>query len=212
MVEGSKPYTQETLRELKWNNLGYRFAAAFGDRDIAEIDYIYEQMAQLYTSVSRAGDQSRLLARVTAHINESDYFNTVNEPDTREKVLREVVQRRGQMEFRNNLLAAYNGRCVVSNCDAIPALEAAHIVPYTANGTHAISNGLLLRADLHTLFDLDLIAIQPASRKVVLANELQNTAYAEFDGAKLRAPEKPEATPSEEVLLHRWTTGKWQTS
>jgi putative restriction endonuclease len=42
---------------------------------------------------------------------------------------------------------------------SLPALEAAHIKPYRENGPHRVSNGLLLRADLHRLFDTGYITI-----------------------------------------------------
>jgi predicted restriction endonuclease len=86
-------------------------------------------------------------------------FNPSDIQDARDKVARLVSKRRGQPEFQRKLLDAYNSKCAMSQCDAIPALEAAHIIPYKGPETNHISNGLLLRADLHTLFDLCHIAV-----------------------------------------------------
>ncbi len=66
-------------------------------------------------------------------------------------VLGAIQSRRGQPEFRQRLLAAYEGRCAITGCNVAEALEAAHIVPYAADGTYATSNSLLMRADIHTL-------------------------------------------------------------
>ncbi|HEY4177970.1 MAG TPA: HNH endonuclease [Kofleriaceae bacterium] len=122
---------------------------------------------------------------------------------TIERTLRSVVLRRGQPAFRNALLEAYEGTCAISSCDAIAALEAAHVIPVALRGETACSNGLLLRADLHTLFDLDLLGIEPSNRSVVLAASLSNTSYRELVGVRLRAPVHAEP-PRDNALQVRW--------
>lgn len=102
-------------------------------------------------------------------------------------VLRSIKERRGQPEFRQRLLAAYNGRCVISGCTVVEALEAAHIIPYCENGAYDASNGLLVRADIHTLFDLHLLSICP-DKNVVQLNPRLRPAYGQFEGKVLRAP------------------------
>lgn len=67
-------------------------------------------------------------------------------------------------------------------------LEAAHIVPYNGAATNTGSNGLLLRADLHKLFDLYLIAIDGATRQVRCSEQLRESEYWQFDGGRLREP------------------------
>src|SRR5262249_48430542 len=69
------------------------------------------------------------------------------------KVKWAIHDRRGDEEFRAKLLAAYGGRCAITGCDAEAALEAAYIVGDAETGEQDVSNGLLLRADIHTLFD-----------------------------------------------------------
>jgi predicted restriction endonuclease len=87
-------------------------------------------------------------------------------------------------------------------------LEAAHIIPYKGPATNSLQNGLLLRADLHTLFDLGLITIEAETLRVIVAPTLQMTMYAKFAGKELRAPKDPTAQPSIEALrLHRQWTG-----
>jgi len=70
--------------------------------------------------------------------------------------------RAGQQEFRQRLLDAYGRRCAVSNCAVEEALEAARIIPDTVVGDAGMDprNGILLRADIHRLFDCGLIGFR----------------------------------------------------
>jgi hypothetical protein len=94
--------------------------------------------------------------------------------------------------------------CAITACDAADALEAAHIVPYCGEQSNHAANGLLLRADLHTLFDLDLIGIEPHTLKVSLVPDLRRLTYAEFHGKILAAPSDPADRPSKNALAERW--------
>ena len=116
------------------------------------------------------------------------------------RTLRSVLQRRGQQVFRGKLMVAYGGRCAVSGWDGGAALEAAHIIPYAESGMNEVGNGLLLRADIHTLFDQGLITIDPDHFTVSLSAKLKQTKYQEFDGKKIRLPADPEDHPSRESL------------
>lgn len=85
---------------------------------------------------------------------------------------RQVRIRRGQDEFRARLLEVYGNRCAVTGT-AMPALlEAAHIVPHAEGPDYRSSNGLLLRADIHTLYDLHHLSIDGRGQ-VHLSAELQ---------------------------------------
>ena len=83
------------------------------------------------------------------------------EDDARERVMREIVKRQGQQEFRQRLLEAYQGRCAITDSSTVEVLEAAHIRPFNGPETNKLPNGLLLRSDLHTLFDMGFITISP---------------------------------------------------
>ena len=71
-----------------------------------------------------------------------------------------VTPRLGQGTFRYAVEATY-GQCAVTREHSLPALEAAHIVPCAENGVHDIPNSLLLRADLHKLFDRGYVTVAP---------------------------------------------------
>lgn len=121
-----------------------------------------------------------------------------------DRVLRAIVLRRGQRRFRDALLRAYDGRCAMTGCDAVDALEAAHLIGAAEGGRAQPSNGLLLRADLHTLFDLDRIGVHPERRTIHLCRGLRGTAYAELDSRPLRRPAEAPCEPDGAALSERW--------
>jgi ferredoxin len=120
------------------------------------------------------------------------------------RVDRSVPVRERQAEFRRVLLAVYGGRCAISGCDAKLALEAAHIQPYSENAPSTIANGLLLRADIHILFDCGAIRIHPKTFRVSLSQELRGTEFEEFEGVPIALPENPNHHPNGERLRYRW--------
>jgi putative restriction endonuclease len=110
-----------------------------------------------------------------------------SEDDARERELRVVFLRRGQAAFRRALLNAYEKRCAITGRTMEAVLEAAHIVPYNGDDTNRCNNGLLLRADIHTLFDLGLLWVN-REMKIEVANALQLTEYGDLHGKGLRLP------------------------
>lgn len=124
--------------------------------------------------------------------------------DARLRVVRQIVARRGQRVFRAALLQAYGGRCAITGTDAEAVLEAAHLRPYRGKDSNVLSNGLLLRPDVHTLLDLRLLAIEPASRRVRVSQRLAKTSYWELDGVQLAEPEARNQRPALEVLETVW--------
>jgi hypothetical protein len=112
-----------------------------------------------------------------------------------------VLQRRGPEDLRRKLLAAYAGKCAVSGADAEAALEVTLIDP---DGPTETKNAILLRADLRTLFELNLLRIHPKTRKVFLAEAVQNGAYSRLWARPLRPPESQDAAPDFTALEKRW--------
>jgi hypothetical protein len=74
--------------------------------------------------------------------------------------------------------------------------------------TNHVSNGLLLRADIHTLFDSVLIAIEPTSRTVVVSEALSGSSYAKLAGRKLRATQDASSGASKRSLERRYDSFK----
>lgn len=113
--------------------------------------------------------------------------------------------RLGQGAFRVMVTDAYERRCAVTGERTLPVLEAAHIKPYNLVQTHEISNGLLLRSDLHTLFDLGYLTVAPGDLRIRISrrihDEFENGRdYYALDGREIRAPRAPFPPPSPEML------------
>lgn len=120
---------------------------------------------------------------------ESNYaFPPQNIEDARNKVYAEIVRRRGQSNFRKALLRAYSNSCAITGSKLVPILEAAHVHPYKGEHTNVVSNGLLLRADIHTLFDLNHISIDSSTMTILISPDLYATEYAELMGKKVYVP------------------------
>lgn len=75
--------------------------------------------------------------------------------------------RLGQLAFRGVVLQAYQARCAVTGDRIRPVLQAAHIRPLPAGGEHRLDNGLLLRSDVHTLFDRGYLGVDRHYRLLV---------------------------------------------
>jgi predicted restriction endonuclease len=124
--------------------------------------------------------------------------------DARLRVFRQIVARQGQSGFRAALMEAYEGRCAITGYDAAPALEGAHLRPYRGPESNTVTNGLLLRADIHTLFDLGLLAPEPVTRNVVVSKLLAGTQYEALSTSRLADPAAAWQRPSQETLEIIW--------
>jgi putative restriction endonuclease len=115
-----------------------------------------------------------------------------------------VRQRLGQGTFRVAVLDNYNRGCAVTDEHSLPALEAAHIKPYSENGPHSTANGILLRADIHNLFDTGYITVTPQFRVEVssrLKSEFENGhTYYPLHGKEIRLPAHTADHPSKGLL------------
>lgn len=126
--------------------------------------------------------------------------------DQRIQRLQLVALRQGQPQFRHSLLRAYEGRCAITGTSVESVLEAAHISPYKGVQTNVVPNGLLLRADLHTLFDIFRLTVVADSLLVRVAPELEETEYGDLQGVALSAPATLDTQPS--VAALQWHNGE----
>jgi putative restriction endonuclease len=115
-----------------------------------------------------------------------------------------ILPRLGQGSFRLAVTDAYEGACCATGEPSLPALEAVHIRPWSQGGTHDLSNGLLLRRDLHRLFDLGYLSVG-SDRRLQVSTRLQDEfgtrcAYLDLGGRKLAVPRDPAHAPSSEAL------------
>jgi hypothetical protein len=153
-------------------------------------------------------ETNALLDSVAQQLDEAGAFDPTEIADGRERVLSSIVRRRGQPAFRQRLLTAYESRCAITGCDVEAVLDAAHIVPYMGPETNHPGNGLLLRTDLHTLFDLKLVAVDAATMTLLVSSLLDNTCYEQYRGSAIRIPNDHDTQPSREALRqHRIESG-----
>lgn len=119
--------------------------------------------------------------------------------DERRRVLASIRIRRGQQKFRKSLITRYGAQCMISGCNVMDIGEAAHIWPYRSDADNDPANGCLLRADLHTLYDLDLIGIDE-DLTLHLSERLKGSDYERFAGMILNAVIRPSAA----AIALRW--------
>jgi putative restriction endonuclease len=129
---------------------------------------------------------------------------TLEKPSEKYGTPIEILPRLGQGIFRVVILDAYERRCAITGEKVIPVLDAAHIKPYAQEGTHDPHNGILLRSDLHTLFDMGYVTITPdyhfeVSKHVREDYENGHEYYA-FHGEIIHVPNRPVYKPSSENL------------
>ncbi|HUM30589.1 MAG TPA: HNH endonuclease [Thermoanaerobaculia bacterium] len=112
--------------------------------------------------------------------------------------------RLGQGSFRVLVTDAYERRCAVTSERTLPALDAAHIKPYSESGLHLVSNGILLRRDLHALFDKGYVTVTPMMRVEIsrrIKEEFENGRdYYRHHGAAIRLPNNSADRPCQEFL------------
>lgn len=120
--------------------------------------------------------------------------------DERKRSLRSVVVREGQSSFRRSLMHAYGGSCAITGVSIEPALEAAHIRPYKGPRTNQTNNGILLRADLHRMWDVGLLAVHEDDLSVLVAAHVSDPSYAALRGRQIRIPTVPSKRPLTEAL------------
>ena len=115
-----------------------------------------------------------------------------------------VLARAGQRSFRAAVTAAYDRRCAITGSHIVPVLQAAHIRPVAEHGENRVDNGLLLRSDVHTLFDAGYLGLDERYRLQVsprLRIDFGNGAefYAKH-GETVRVPERRADRPDRTVL------------
>jgi hypothetical protein len=133
-------------------------------------------------------------------------YDASNEADAREFEMRAIAMRRGQPRFRERLINAYEGKCAVTDCSVHQVLEAAHIKPFceNQNTTYVVSNGILLRSDIHTLFDQYLMGINPDDFTLTFAEPAMRGKYKKLNGKQIKRPDDDRLKPSRDLLRERW--------
>ena len=160
--------------------------------------------------VRRIASLASEIGSVLADVSDGSLSDDEGERQTRtrstpsQRVRRTILARRGQSAFRARLIKAFRGTCCISGSTVKGLLEAAHIDTMRKADDNRTANGLLLRADLHTLFDLRKIRVHPARLTVELTTELRRSEYAPFHGRALAGPEATLRNLDRAALTKRW--------
>lgn len=121
-----------------------------------------------------------------------------------------TIPRLGQQAFKSMVLAAYHRRCAITGAKITPVLQAAHIRPVGQHGEHRLDNGLLLRSDVHILFDQGYLGIDDHHRIQVsprLRSDFGNGAeFYSRAGLVIELPEKRAERPSREAVTWHMDT------
>ena len=148
----------------------------------------------------------------------TSWLNNTRSPDVKaidrevEMVRRMVKTRQGQSTFRKDLMHHQGGKCAVTGCVEQSALEAAHVRGVSEDGLHSIRNGLLLRADIHSLFDSGLLVIDD-DFKVRIDLDVIDQQYRRLEGTRLndlaKLSRRRLAPPMKTLRWHRQAHG-WE--
>ncbi|GAB3921789.1 HNH endonuclease [Mucilaginibacter myungsuensis] len=144
--------------------------------------YYSIQAARQELLSDRFKDISNLLTR-SIHIPGDNYVPSIS--DMRDYKLLKLAIRPAQAAFRSQLIIRHGSRCMISNCDIAEALDACHIAPYLGPEDNHLENGLILRKDLHALFDADLIGIHPQNLTISVAQKLKQSSYKDLEGVNV---------------------------
>jgi putative restriction endonuclease len=151
-----------------------------------------------------------LVFQLLGHRVEVDFSQPWHRPGPVFGDPRMTPRRLGQQAFKAVLLGAYDHRCAITGSRIRPALQAAHIRPVTKGGEHRLDNGLLLRSDVHAMFDHGYLGVDPEYRLMV-----SSRLRADFGGGEefyaragepITMPERRTDRPSREFL--GWHTEK----
>jgi hypothetical protein len=123
-------------------------------------------------------------------------------PDPVARVAGQRLRRPGQTAFKLNMLAMY-GRCAVTGCSTLEALEAAHIKVVDGQDLNSADNGLLLRRDIHSLLDRYLITLSKDGRTIETSSALTDLTYADLRGRSVALPEGEISLNLDYVADHR---------
>jgi HNH endonuclease len=129
-------------------------------------------------------------------------FNLDDPPDERRRELSRYVIREGAAAFRNEQMKLWAAQCAATGCNIREALDAAHIFRYLGEHTNRPDNGILLRADIHKLFDRNLIALEEREGQLIwrVSATLMGSDYATLEGRRVALGSEVSAVPHPELL------------
>lgn len=144
----------------------------FSEEDWIEVPSSWSKnIVQGKSYTTNTSDGQELWAKVEALLNKYAFYARENDPKRQleQQILSDDVKgtrywskiRVGQGAFRIQVTEAYQRRCAISGEKTLPVLEAAHVKSYASSGPYAVNNGILLRSDIHKLYDTGYLTVTP---------------------------------------------------
>lgn len=156
--------------------LGLNKRSVHGYEVDQEFEYLVQKAVKQPLLILRTRKTSATNSTATSDARPSNKEHPVDKV-----TYKSIKTRRGQPEFRQALISIFGGRCCITGCSIEGVLEAAHIVPHSIVTNYSVTNGLLLRSDIHTLYDLNLFGID-GNGKVFVSSALKESEYWGFQG------------------------------
>jgi len=125
-------------------------------------------------------------------------YQPIQDEDKRQAYARRV--RKGQSRFRKALQTLYGSRCAFTGTNEETVLEACHIISHAKTGDNSLDNGLLLRSDIHVLFDEHLMTLTNDGRRILVHKDVTAPEYALLNG---KSPGLRPSTPESHLALIR---------
>jgi len=121
---------------------------------------------------------------------DGDYNADAKNEVERQQRLGQIASRPGQTKFSCQVRQNYGNKCAVTGCCTHAALEAAHIAVSNLKDDNDLSNGILLRGDIHALFDACLITLTPDGTGIEISPKLKDRTYAFLRAVKIAGPRR----------------------
>jgi hypothetical protein len=148
------------------------------------LDELYDVNAVLTEHRASLFDQPTSTNTIIEEIRHSALPSIID----RQRIMSAVLSRPGQSRFRQNILQAFNGRCIITGDSIDNILEAAHIIPVANGGSDGPENGLCLRVDIHRLFDSGNIRLRQDGQ-IHLSNPIRESPNYGFLPERIALPQ-----------------------
>jgi len=150
----------------------------------------------VYDGIYRYFKEDEIKALYGNYLNK----NFILQPDENiEKEIIEIKKRQSSAQFRKMIFNIYEGTCAITGEATKEVLDACHIQDYKNEESNHSQNGILLRTDLHTLFDKGLLMIDD-NFIITISDKINSEYYKQFNGLQIRLPKKKENHPAIEAL------------
>jgi hypothetical protein len=184
----------------------------FGNAELSRFEHAPQRSpeAELYTRLRKQSndgireitDEAAVILRGQFQLASNNTEVEADQESVRLQRLGNVASRPGQKRFSEEIRRLYRGRCAITDCGTAEALEAAHIHTEQGCDYNASNNGILLRADIHALFDAGLIALSSHGTRIDVSPQLNDLSYEFLRAAQVFRPEA-NAPSSDNIDHHR---------